>query len=187
MTGQAKETGFKVPVAVSLNLYAKYISPPKGLEGEGQSVTGRLHDLFFFHQRTPENGSTKSVPGFAVIAELEVLPDVLIGFAEVMGISGFRKELDHSFDVAADETDVEFFYFGKDILVEKSRVHADNDGNGFAVAGADHAYHMADHFLDSVAIVRVLVSATEDGINNVVPLGHLERLEALDLIVCGAA
>ncbi|WP_321402591.1 DUF6573 family protein [Maridesulfovibrio sp.] len=46
VTEQAKETGFKVPVAVSLNLYERYITPPKGLEGEGQSVTGRLHDLF---------------------------------------------------------------------------------------------------------------------------------------------
>ncbi len=46
VTEQAKETGFKVPVAVSLNLYERYITSPKGLEGEGQSVTGRLHDLF---------------------------------------------------------------------------------------------------------------------------------------------
>ncbi|WP_245577941.1 hypothetical protein [Maridesulfovibrio bastinii] len=46
MTEQAKETGFKVPVAVSLNLHERYITPPKGLEGEGQSVEGRLHDLF---------------------------------------------------------------------------------------------------------------------------------------------
>ena len=46
VTKQAKETGFKVPVAVSLNLYERYLTPPKGLEGEGQSVTGRLHDLF---------------------------------------------------------------------------------------------------------------------------------------------
>ncbi|WP_419778821.1 DUF6573 family protein [Maridesulfovibrio sp.] len=46
VTGQAKQTGFKVPVAVSLNLYAKYITPLSGLEGEGQSIEGRLHDLF---------------------------------------------------------------------------------------------------------------------------------------------
>jgi hypothetical protein len=45
VTEQAEQTGFKVPVAVSLNLYENYITPPKGLEGEGQSVEGRLHDL----------------------------------------------------------------------------------------------------------------------------------------------
>ena len=46
VTEQAKETGFKVPVAVSLNLYERYITPLSGLEGEGQSIEGRLHDLF---------------------------------------------------------------------------------------------------------------------------------------------
>ncbi len=28
------------------HLYHQYISPPKGLEDEGQSISGRLHDLF---------------------------------------------------------------------------------------------------------------------------------------------
>ena len=46
VTEQAKETGFKVPVAVSSTLYEQYIKPPTGLEGEGQNVEGRLHDLF---------------------------------------------------------------------------------------------------------------------------------------------
>lgn len=46
VTEQGKQTGFKVPVAVSLNLYERDITPPQGLEGEGQSVEGRLHDLF---------------------------------------------------------------------------------------------------------------------------------------------
>ncbi|WP_291326967.1 DUF6573 family protein [Desulfovibrio sp. UCD-KL4C] len=32
VTEQAKQTGFKVPVAVSLNLYERYITPSKGLE-----------------------------------------------------------------------------------------------------------------------------------------------------------
>lgn len=45
VTAQAKESGFKVPVAVSLNLHAKYLTAPSGLEGEGQSYEGRLHDL----------------------------------------------------------------------------------------------------------------------------------------------
>ena len=39
VTEQAKETGFKVPVAMSLNLYENYITPSTGLEGEGQSVS----------------------------------------------------------------------------------------------------------------------------------------------------
>ena len=45
ITEQAKATGFKLPTVVTDNLYHHYIEPPAGLAGEGQSVTGRLHDL----------------------------------------------------------------------------------------------------------------------------------------------
>lgn len=42
---EAKESGFKLPAAISDNLFHRYIEPPAGLEGEGQSVRGRLHDV----------------------------------------------------------------------------------------------------------------------------------------------
>lgn len=42
---QAKEAGFKVPVAISDYLYNGYIVPSKELEDMGQSVEGRLHDV----------------------------------------------------------------------------------------------------------------------------------------------
>ncbi|WP_415713536.1 DUF6573 family protein [Maridesulfovibrio sp.] len=83
VTEQAKETGFKVPVAVSLNLYERYVTLPKGLESEGQSVTGRLHDLFsmcLFAARDKQNESrisfqvlflTKSQP--RTLEEVEVV------------------------------------------------------------------------------------------------------------------
>ena len=45
VTKQAKATGFTLPTVVTDNLYHHYIEPPAGLAGEGQSVTGRLHDL----------------------------------------------------------------------------------------------------------------------------------------------
>jgi hypothetical protein len=46
VTAQAKETGFKLHTVVTDNLYHRYIVPSAGLEGEGQSVAGRLHDTF---------------------------------------------------------------------------------------------------------------------------------------------
>lgn len=46
VTAEAKSAGFKVPVAIGDNLFNQYITPPSGLEGEGQSINGRLHDLF---------------------------------------------------------------------------------------------------------------------------------------------
>ena len=47
VTTQAKEAGFKFHTVVTDNLFHSYITPPAGLEGEGQSIEGRLHDVFF--------------------------------------------------------------------------------------------------------------------------------------------
>ena len=47
VTTQAKQHGFKVHTVVTDHLYNEYVVPPSGLEGEGQSVEGRLHDLLF--------------------------------------------------------------------------------------------------------------------------------------------
>jgi hypothetical protein len=46
VTTQAKGAGFKFHTVVTDNLFHSYITPPAGLEGEGQSISGRLHDLF---------------------------------------------------------------------------------------------------------------------------------------------
>lgn len=47
VTAHAAEVGFKVHTVVTDHLYGDYIVPPAGLEGEGQSIEGRLHDLLF--------------------------------------------------------------------------------------------------------------------------------------------
>jgi len=46
VSDQAREAGFKLPVCVSDHLYHGYVVPPEGMDGEGQSAEGRLHDLF---------------------------------------------------------------------------------------------------------------------------------------------
>ncbi len=47
VTAQAAEVGFKVHTVVTDHLYNSYVVPPAGLEGDGQSVEGRLQDLLF--------------------------------------------------------------------------------------------------------------------------------------------
>ena len=47
VTDQAKQMGFKVNTVVTDHLFGDYLTPPAGLEGEGQSLEGRLHDLLF--------------------------------------------------------------------------------------------------------------------------------------------
>lgn len=45
VTEEAKAIGFKLHTVVTDHLFHGYVEPPVGLEGEGQSVAGRLHDL----------------------------------------------------------------------------------------------------------------------------------------------
>lgn len=45
VTETAKAIGFKLHTVVTDHLFHGYVEVPTGLEGEGQSVTGRLHDL----------------------------------------------------------------------------------------------------------------------------------------------
>ena len=45
VTAEAKSYGFKLPFVIGDNLFNRYVTPPPGLEGEGQSLAGRLHDL----------------------------------------------------------------------------------------------------------------------------------------------
>jgi uncharacterized protein DUF6573 len=47
ITDQAKESGFKIPVAVTDTLYNKYLNPSEELEKCGQSLEGRIHDMVY--------------------------------------------------------------------------------------------------------------------------------------------
>jgi hypothetical protein len=46
VTEQAKKSSIRYPVAVSDTLYHQYIEPSKDLAEQGQSVNGRLADVF---------------------------------------------------------------------------------------------------------------------------------------------
>ena len=74
VTGQAKETGFKVPVAVSSTLYEQYIKPPAGLESEGQSIEGRLHDLFTMCLLAMQDKLDQSRISFTVLFLMSAAP-----------------------------------------------------------------------------------------------------------------
>lgn len=47
ITADAAQVGFKLPTAVSDALMHRYVMPPSGMLGEGQSLEGRLHDLLY--------------------------------------------------------------------------------------------------------------------------------------------
>jgi len=47
VTDLAKQNGIRIPTAVTDTLYHGYILPPDHLDGYGQSIEGRLHDVLF--------------------------------------------------------------------------------------------------------------------------------------------
>lgn len=74
VTQEAQEVGFKIPVAVTSRLYHEYICPPKGLEGYGQSVAGRLHDVLWLAVITARSHPDASHLGYNVL--FQMLPGV---------------------------------------------------------------------------------------------------------------
>ena len=64
---QAKESGFKIPAAVSDNLFHQYIKPPEGLEGEGQSARGRIHDVLHMLKVAIASNKNESMLFFDVL------------------------------------------------------------------------------------------------------------------------
>ena len=67
VTDDAKAAGFKIPVAIGDNLFHQYVTPPDGLEGEGQSIAGRLHDVFEMLKAAIRNESAQNRVLFEVL------------------------------------------------------------------------------------------------------------------------
>lgn len=85
VTPQAKASGFKLPTAIGDNLYHQYVTPPDGLEGEGQSFEGRLHDVFEMLKAAAVNRWDGSRVIFEVLFLME--PQV-IEKVKILGVVG---------------------------------------------------------------------------------------------------
>jgi len=70
LTEWSKETGFKIPVACTSEVWHRYITPPAGTRELGQSERGRAHDVLWMlfvaiqrqsaHKRAEGNGHARS-------------------------------------------------------------------------------------------------------------------------------
>lgn len=76
VTEQAKETGFKVPVAVTSTLYHRYIEPPEELEGEGQSIEGRMHDVLLMVIKAAKDRWEGSMVEFEILFLMNQNPNI---------------------------------------------------------------------------------------------------------------
>ena len=57
----AKEAGFVVPVAVTANLWNRWIVPPPEMEKYGQDTTGRLWDVLSLLRLAAKKGGSRIV------------------------------------------------------------------------------------------------------------------------------
>lgn len=70
LTEWARETGFRIPVACTSEVWHRYISPPAGTRELGQSERGRAHDVLWMlfiaikrqsaHNKAEGNGHPRS-------------------------------------------------------------------------------------------------------------------------------
>lgn len=67
VTALAKAYGFKLPFVIGDNLFNRYVAPPPGLEGEGQSLKGRLHDLLTLADLSARKGPRQDQVEFEVL------------------------------------------------------------------------------------------------------------------------
>lgn len=70
LTEWAKETGFRIPVACTAEVWHRYITPPTSTRELGQSERGRAHDVLWMlfvaikrqsaHDKSEDNGHARS-------------------------------------------------------------------------------------------------------------------------------
>jgi len=70
ITAAAREHGFKLHTAVTDSLFG-YVVPPDGLEGEGQSLEGRMHDLLTLAMIAARKGLNHDRVEFEVLFLME--------------------------------------------------------------------------------------------------------------------
>lgn len=61
VTEAAKEAGIKWPVALTDTVYNMFVEIPRGLEGEGQSISGRLWDILTMFRYAAKNGDGSEI------------------------------------------------------------------------------------------------------------------------------
>ena len=138
------------------------------------------------HQPTID-GPAKDLPVALPIAKFGILPGFLFrGFKlfplVVIPVGGYL------FDVlvhlaAAHIADMKGFTQVENLLVEKAAVHTNDDGHIPTVLAFDFHHHVPDHVQYAVAVIGMLVPATEYRIDNEAAPVHLQGLKALLLFV----
>ena len=132
-------------------------------------------------QHPAVEGPTKAVPCSPLATELNVFPGLFFGGFKMFPI--FRSPFGRGFlDIlihfaAANIADPQPFAHLKDLLVKKSAVHSDDDGNLNAVMLPNGKNHMKNHLLDGITVIRMFAPSPENRIHDETAPVHLQGLE----------
>jgi len=142
--------------------------------------------LLVLIKRPAEDGPREFLPALAAVPKLQILPHLppsliaapLRSMVHVL-FDGFIKS------APTDVTYAQFLKGAKQLMVEKSAIHANDDRNLASVGLADFSHHMPDHLFHRIPMVTVGISSTEHRVDHKAFPGHLKRLEPFDPLVGG--
>jgi hypothetical protein len=148
----------------------------------------REQHLGVFIKRPAKDGPAKALPAVASAAEGQILPHLppLLMAAPLTGRGVTHVVFNRLVELAtADIADFKPLEDGKQLLVEKTGIHTQDDRHIGFVVFPDFGHHVADHLRHGIPVVAVGIAAAKDGIDHKAFPAHLKRLKALDLLVGG--
>ena len=163
--------------------------PDVGNDDRVRSATRQVKLVVAIMHQPTIDGPSKALPVALPATELGILPGFLFrGFKSfppvIIPVDGYLLDvLVHL--AAAHIADMKGFTQVENLLVEKAAVHANDDGYIPTVLAFDFHHHVPDHVQHAVAVIGMLVPATEYRIDNEVAPVHLQGLESLFLFVGG--
>jgi len=152
-----------------------------------RSATWQIKLVAIVMHQTAINRPSKTLPVPLPATKFGILPGLLFrGFKSFpsvfIPVGGNR--LDIFIHLAtADITDLKGFTKVENLLVEKTTVHANDDWHVPTIVSFDFDDHMPDHIQHAVAMIGMLVSTAEHGIDDQSAPVHLKGLESLFLFV----
>jgi hypothetical protein len=161
--------------------------PDVGNDYRVRSATRQIKLVAVIMHQTTIDGPSKALPVPLPAAELGILPGLLFrGFKSFPPV--FIPVGSYLFDVfvhlaTTHIADMKGFTQIKNLLVEKTAVHANDYRYIPAVVAFDFDYHMPNHIQHAVTVIGMLVPATEYRIDNVTAPVHLQGLGSLFLFV----
>jgi len=150
--------------------------------------TGKVKEQLTVGTHSPAVDSTAELlPTSPPIPELDVLPDGSLAFEARPGFVG--SFLRQGFHIAvelsgAKVANLQRFKCREKLLIKKTGITSDDNGDVPSVMLADLPYDMINHLLNGIGMIAVVIPGAKHGIDQETVPCHLQRCEPLELLVC---